>query len=254
MRHENASGRDWPAELIVIRHAQSAGNVARELALAAALPTIDITGRDVDVPLSALGEQQAAALGRWLRKRIGKPDAVITSPYLRARETAVLALKAAGWNLDAATTCDERLREKEFGILDRLTRLGIERRHPDEVRAREVLGKFYYRPPGGESWVDVILRVRSFIETLRHDAVDRHVLVIAHQVVVMSFRYVIERLDEERLLAIDRAGDVANCGVTRYVRDDAAGGMLLATYNSVAPLEAEGAPVTREPDAPTGVK
>ena len=61
----------WPSELFIIRHAQSAGNVARESALAAGAHVIDISARDCDVPLSELGERQAAALGAWCARRPG---------------------------------------------------------------------------------------------------------------------------------------------------------------------------------------
>ena len=44
----------WPDRLWVVRHGQSAGNVARDRAEAAGLPLIDIATRDMDVPLSAL--------------------------------------------------------------------------------------------------------------------------------------------------------------------------------------------------------
>jgi probable phosphoglycerate mutase len=54
---------------------------------------------------------------------------------------------------DSKFCIDERLREKEFGILDRLTRAGIEEQFPDQAEFRRLLGKFYHRPPGGESWV-----------------------------------------------------------------------------------------------------
>ena len=55
----------WPSRLWIVRHGQSAGNVARDLADAAGHTMIDIALRDVDVPLSELGERQARALGRW---------------------------------------------------------------------------------------------------------------------------------------------------------------------------------------------
>ncbi|MGZ8347828.1 MAG: phosphoglycerate mutase family protein, partial [Allosphingosinicella sp.] len=55
----------WPSQLWLIRHGQSAGNVARDEAVAARKPLIDLHVRDVDVPLSPLGHQQADALGRW---------------------------------------------------------------------------------------------------------------------------------------------------------------------------------------------
>ena len=55
----------WPERLWIVRHGESAGNVARDAADAAGLPMIDIAQRDVDVPLSPLGLRQAEALGHW---------------------------------------------------------------------------------------------------------------------------------------------------------------------------------------------
>jgi len=251
----------WPEHLWIVRHGQSAGNVARDAADAAGLPVIDIAERDVDVPLSPLGEQQAAALGRWFAAmpEAQRPTTVLTSPYLRARQTTEVIRAEGGLHPDVCVEVDERLREKEFGILDRLTRAGIVERFPEQAEARARTGKFYHRPPGGESWCDVILRLRSVLDTLslHHSEPDSRVLIVAHQVIVLCLRYLIEGMTEEEILAIDASGDVANCGVTEYVLDPrsespgSAGGKLrLATYNFVAPLEEAGAPVTARPDAP----
>src|SRR4051794_18908744 len=115
--------RRWPEHLWIVRHGQSAGNVARDAADAAGLAVIDIAERDVDVPLSPLGEQQAAALGRWFAAMPveQRPTIVLTSSYRRARDTASIIERAGGLHPDACTEIDERLREKEFGIFDRLT-------------------------------------------------------------------------------------------------------------------------------------
>jgi probable phosphoglycerate mutase len=232
------------ASLILIRHGESAGNVARDLALASEELVINIEGRDTDVPLSALGERQAWALGHTLLS--GTPlDVMLVSPYRRAQQTATLMLAAAGRTVPIAT--DERLREKEFGMFERLTRWGIALKFPDEMAARRRIGKFYYRPPGGESWVDVILRLRSVCETMRHAYAGRHVAIVAHQVIVLCMRYIVEGMNEEQLLAVDRAGPVANCGVTRYVADGDR--MKLVEYNSVVPLLERHTPVTAEPSA-----
>ena len=251
----------WPDRLWIVRHGESAGNVARDEAYAAGLAVIDIAHRDVDVPLSALGEQQAGALGAWFaaQPEDERPSVVLASPYLRARETGAIIARGGGLSPDAATIVDERLREKEFGILDRLTKVGIEQRFPDQAALRARIGKFYFRPPGGESWCDVILRLRSVLDTisLHHSDPGSRVLIVAHQVIVLCMRYLIEELSESEILAIDRAGEVANCGVTEYAFDatGSRGGRLrLATYNFVAPLEQAGAPVTSKPDAPAGAK
>ena len=76
-------------------------------------------------------------------------------------------------------------------------------------------------------------------------------LIVAHQVVVLCMRYLIEKMDEKTILAIDAQGDVANCAVTEYVLDrkKLGGSLVLTKYNFVAPLERDGAPVTSSPDA-----
>ena len=56
---------DFPRVLWIVRHGQCAGNVARDAAEVQGLEVIDIATRDIDVPLSDLGRQQAESLGRW---------------------------------------------------------------------------------------------------------------------------------------------------------------------------------------------
>lgn len=239
---------DSPSALWLVRHGESAGNVARELAQARQADRIEIaTAREMDVPLSALGERQAAALGRYLAglPPAEKPGAVLTSPYQRARRTAEIAAGEAG--LAGALIVDERLRERELGAFDRLTRRGIEKLFPSEAAQRKVVGKFYYRPPGGESWCDVILRLRSLLETLAREQRGRRLLVVCHSAVVLCFRTLLEQLSEEQILAIDSATEIANCAITAYERNGDA--LQLHRFNFVAPLAEEGAPVTVEPDA-----
>lgn len=238
---------EWPRELLLIRHGESAGNVARALALRDGRSDIEIAGRDCDVALSALGEQQSQALGCWLARHWGEPDVLLSSPFERAVQTAALMTGAAGWESPAVRT-DERLREKEFGMLDRLTRRGIEERFPEQAAMRAALGKFYYRPPGGESWTDVLLRLHSFLGALGLDYAGKRVVVVSHQVVVLCLRYLIEGLDERRILQIDAQGDVANCSITQYA------GTELLRYNYTTPLDAQATPVTAEPDVPVAPK
>ena len=245
----------WPAQVWIVRHGESAGNVARNAAMSAGSTHIVIEHRDVDVPLSALGERQSRAIGRWFGRKPAaeRPEIILTSPYLRAQMTAHL-IRSEGGLADETLdfVVDERLREKEFGILDRLTQAGIEKLHPDQAEFRRLLGKFYHRPPAGESWCDVILRLRSALDTISLHYSGRRVLIVAHQVVVLCFRYLIENMTEQQILQIDAEGDVANCSVTEYAFDPsraADGKLVLQRYNFAAPLEREGAPVTSEPDA-----
>ncbi len=243
----------WPTVLWIVRHGESAGNVARDAAHASGALRIDLSQRDVDVPLSPRGEEQAAALGRWFAEgqEDGRPEVLMASPYARAIATARHFRGNGGCQSDVGICCDERLREKEFGILDGLTTPGIAATFPDQAEFRRMLGKFYHRPPGGESWCDVILRLRSVMDTVSLHYAGRRVMIVAHQVVVLCLRYVIEGMNEGEILAIDREGDVANCSITEYRFDESLGpngGLSLARYNVTAPVEAADVKVTSAPD------
>ncbi|HVF38175.1 MAG TPA: histidine phosphatase family protein [Sphingomicrobium sp.] len=254
MRH----GRNWPDRLWLVRHGQSQGNVARDAAHDAGLAVIDLDLRDVDVPLSDLGHQQAEATGRWFAAlpENEKPEVLLSSPYIRARQTAEAICKAGGLAGGAKPTIlDERLREREFGIFDGLTTLGIRGEYPKEADHRAKMGKFYHRAPGGESWADVILRLRSVMNTINLHYAGKRVLVVCHQVVVLCMRYILEELTEEQILAIDKQAEILNCGIAAYDFDPDEQGLCaprLAMWNHGAPMEAEGTPQTAEPDAITG--
>ncbi len=109
--------------LAVVRHGQSTGNVAAEAAEAAGAEVIDIPERDADVPLSDTGRGQAEALGTYFAGMLAdrRPQIAMVSPYLRARQTAEIAL--AG--LPVEVRVDERLRDRELGVLDLLTARGV---------------------------------------------------------------------------------------------------------------------------------
>ena len=252
--------QNWPERLWLVRHGQSQGNVARDAADETGAHEIDIELRDVDVPLSELGKKQAEAAGRWFAALPSdeRPELILASPYVRAKQTAeIICREGALSNGPAHTIIDERLREREFGIFDRLTTAGIRHRFPEEAAHRRRLGKFYHRPPGGESWADVILRLRSMLNTINLHYCDRRVLVVCHQVVVLCFRYILEELDEAAILSIDKQADVLNCGIAQYDFEPDAKGLCvpeLSLWNHATQLEAEGAPKTSAPDAMAGTR
>jgi broad specificity phosphatase PhoE len=240
----SATSPGWPSRLWLVRHAQSVGNVADEAARESGAARLDLAVRDPDVPLTDTGRSQAQALGDWLHSLDQPPDVVLSSPYARATSTAEIALRAGGVALRPHR--DERLRERELGQFDGLTAKGIRELLPSESERWAHLGKFYYRPPGGESWADVCLRVRSVVQSLRLEHGGQRVMLLTHQAVVMCFRYVLEDLDERGVLALSREDPLANCGITTY--DGSQAGLALRRYNEVAHVVAEDTEVTREPD------
>ncbi|MDO5502881.1 MAG: histidine phosphatase family protein [Actinomycetia bacterium] len=236
-------------ELILVRHGQSVGNVAAEAADRDELHEIDVPARDPDVELSETGREQAEALGRWLAEQPEdeRPEVVWTSPYRRARETAEIALGVCDAQLDFRV--DERLRDRDMGVTDMLTAYGIREKYPEEAERREWIGKFYYRPSGGESWADVAFRVRSVLTDLANTEKSSRVLVSAHDVVILLFCYVAEGLDEEAVLERSKTNGVRNAAICRLVRDEESpSGWTVTAYNEDEHLREKGAEVTDEPE------
>jgi broad specificity phosphatase PhoE len=235
--------RAGPSALWLVRHAESVGNVADERAHEQGAGRLQLDVRDPDVPLSEAGCGQARALGRWMASlpEEERPTAVLSSPFVRALTTARLAAEPLGLRVRP----DERLRERDFGAFDGMTGAGIREEYPAEAERRDLLGKFYYRPPGGESWADVALRIRSLLATEALLRDGERLMLVAHQAVIMVFRYVLEGLTEQELLEIDGRERIANTSVTRYECDD--GELRLVQFNAVEHLAAEDEHVTEEP-------
>lgn len=225
----------WPALLVVMRHAESEANERREF-----LDKINSTDthlalgkRDVDVDLTARGHEQAAETGRYLRANYPPFDAVYVSPYYRTRQTSERVL-AEYPGPPAEVITEERLREKEFGSFEGLTKHGIITLRPEEYERKKLMGKYYYRPPGGESYPDVNLRVHSFLGTLVRERSGGRVLVVTHSVVVLCFRRLLERMEEHQVLALDKRDEVRNASLLVYkpgVRDTGASIMVRQAWN-----------------------
>ena len=220
----------WPDNLVIVRHGESVKNVekARVDQFDSNKLKLDITERDMDIALSEKGEWQAIATGKTLAKR-PKFDVVFISPYVRCRQTADLIIEQLGYS--PKVVVEERLREKEFGVIENLTKKGIAKFYPEEWERRERDGKYYYRPAGGESYPDVGLRVHSFLGTLTREYREQNVLIVCHSVVVKMFRKLLERMEEKDVLAIDETHEVSNASVTTYSYENKEEILRLKEYN-----------------------
>ena len=233
----------WPSLLMIARHGYSRANQRKDEAKAAGVePSWTERERDQDSPLTDLGHQQAYDLGVMMGD-IDFPEVIVTSPYLRAKQTTegvVRGIQSLIYGTGSRLTfkprivVEERVREIEFGIMDGIDRPTFRKLFPSEADRRERDGKYYYRPPGGENRPDVRLRVHSVLDTLNRDYVGMKVLIVCHSVVVLAFRSLIERWEEDEYLQVDKEDDVKNCGLTIYDRVDNRK-LRLREYNKVAP-------------------
>ena len=64
----------------------------------------------------------------------------------------------------------------------------------------------------------MILRLRSVIDTMTREYRGERVLIVAHQVIVNCFRYLLERMDEAQILDLDRVA-ACRCAVLHYEFD-----------------------------------
>jgi broad specificity phosphatase PhoE len=176
---------------------------------------------------------QAEAVGRWLAALppADRPDVVVTSPYFRARETWRIAAATSGLDLPGPGT-DDRLVDRLLGELEMMTEPAIRQQYPDEDARYREAGPFYYRPPGGETFGDIAVRLGAFMDDLNAEYAGHRVVVVAHDSVVLMMRGVIEGLDLDRVAAVEReAGSVRNASITRF--DGSSGHLVLDRYNSV---------------------
>ncbi|MCQ4163893.1 histidine phosphatase family protein [Tahibacter harae] len=197
--------------LYACRHGESLGNIARADAEKRGLAEVVCAYRDADLPLTATGHAQAAWLGRRLAQLppAQRPVRLICSPYRRALETADAIIRHAYANSRVAFSLDARLRPKAFGVLEGLTRRGVRERFPELAAERERVGRFHFRPPGGESRADVVQRVGDFLAQLRSRHGGEPVLLVTHQIVVNAVGHLL--LDDEGdALATDDDGWVPN--------------------------------------------
>lgn len=126
----------------------------------------------LDSPLTAHGREHARWSGRLLA-RLGV-DAVFASPLGRVRETlAVLAE-----HVTVPPVFDDRLKEWSGGDWSGELYSELPRRWPAEWAAWNA-DRYNVRSPGGENFVDVAMRARSFVEATTHVPGDR-IAVVAH--------------------------------------------------------------------------
>jgi probable phosphoglycerate mutase len=132
-----------------------------------------------DIPLNALGREQASRCGVLLRDllaRNGRSVAefdYVASPLGRARETMELMRAQLGLDPESYRT-DARLMEMSFGRWEGFTFAELQATEAEALSARE-RDKWGFVLPGGESYAQLAVRVREW-----YAGVERDTVVAAH--------------------------------------------------------------------------
>ena len=150
--------------LVLIRHGESEGNRDR------------IFTHTPEVPLTDAGHAQVRAAAEWVAARY-RPVAVVSSPFLRARQTAAILAE----RLALAVRVEEELREQSFGELAGQPYAAL-RDSSDYDPARYWL----WRPPGGETLLEVAARAGAALDRAAAGATGNDVVVVSHGGVMMA--------------------------------------------------------------------
>lgn len=213
-----------PLNFVLVRHGESEGNLVHRRSRAG-----DHRGwteefrlvHSSQYRLTALGRTQATEAGRWIREHIGTHfHRYYVSEYIRALETAaLLGLPNATWFKTPF------LREREAGEFDSLTEEEKERDFAKYMLARRN-DSYFWKPPNGESMVDVCLRLHRFLDTVHRGHNDASVVVVCHAGVMHGFRILLERLSQNQFNALFNSSDpldrIHNCQVVHYTRQNPA--------------------------------
>lgn len=154
-----------------------------------------------DSPLTATGRVQAEALGR--RMQAMQFEEMYASDLGRARETAGIIASFTGHEIQ----CDDRLRERHYGVMEGLTENDINTRCPEVLAKLRNLNPDY-QIPEGESHRQHYQRNIDFLEDLAAHKTGKKIVAVAHGGVLDScFRYVCGlSLDQPRCFMAANAG------------------------------------------------
>ena len=210
-----------PALLVLVRHGQSARNVAKKRNRF----FLDDESRkavqgvpDWRVPLTDEGWSQARATGQALRTQFGTFDYVYHSGYRRTEDTATGILEAytSAERDSMKVRMNAFIRERDNGYTYDMTTAEAEAAFPWLQPYWDTFGPWFSRPPGGESLADVAGRVYTFLNMLFRERGGKRVLVATHGGTLRTFRFLLERWTFERLATELPTYRTPNCSVTAY--------------------------------------
>lgn len=144
-----------------------------------------------DLELNDAGREQAReAAGRLSGAGV---QAVASSPLKRARQTADIVAEILGLPVSVMGEFAER----SVGVFEGLTPDEARVRHPD-LWSQVITRQIHRGPPGGESILDVALRVHAGLRRIRETQAGRTVLLVAHGYVARAVYGILVRpADEE---------------------------------------------------------
>lgn len=159
--------------------------------------------------LTKQGLREAEQTGKRLTQE--SIEIVISSPFLRAKQTAEIVAVALGINPKQIIT-DERLKEIDTGVFDG--------KSIDEYRGYfpSMREKFTRRPKGGENLLEVKCRVMELFEELEEKYQNKTILFVSHEYPLWMITAGAEGAGVDRALEIKEGNeDFIKTGVVKEI-------------------------------------
>lgn len=157
---------------VAIRHGESELDKIRQELGENCLRYATETDSDLSIKLTEKGYKQSLELAATLREILGPSayiKAIVTSPYLRTRETATILEEALKVNRQN-TYQDKALAKRNLGQLWNVSWLGLKELYPEEhlryLALKEVGQECKYTPPDGENYLELFARTSQFCQQL----------------------------------------------------------------------------------------
>ncbi len=207
---------EMPACLAVVRHGESEANLVQRAVKEGVLseyPQGFSSIPDREFRLSKLGCQQAEKTGLWLKEQYpGGFDVIFVSDHVRAKETAALVCRSAGWE-DVTILVDPMVGERHWGRFSE-----AEAQVRDRIMGERRRDPLHAAMPDGETLLSTRHRSRILLERVSREFAGAHVLAFSHGEYIEALWAEIEHMSTERQREFfhSEAGDIRNCQIVEF--------------------------------------
>lgn len=153
-----------------------------------------------DIPLTALGHEQAEELGRLIAAKDYGIDEILYSPLRRAADTARHIHEIIGIPLRE----EPRLKEQNFGKWESTPR--------DGAAFQAAKAQFVNRNQGGESMMQMAQRIYNLLDELKAQSQEKSYLLVAHNGIARIVQSYFYDMTNEEFAAFG----IGNCQVLEY--------------------------------------
>jgi broad specificity phosphatase PhoE len=202
--------------VVVIRHGQTIPNILIEQSTDSYF--YEVTGADETIGLTELGLIQAKEAGLFLASLFRRRSVarIYCSQFFRTRSTAEVIQSVLSNKPQIVE--DRRIAKRHYGDFWNITYNGVKALYPEEYRQFLLHGGYRYRPPSGENYVDLKLRLLDFV----HDEIDcsvGNIVISTHSAAALMLEQLLlgEMTDSELVERYDEIA-VPNASVTVYKR------------------------------------